>query len=483
MPSSSLNPNNNMANKTTKLILVYHQLQFQSNTPHFGLLSLAAYIRQKMPHVQIKIIDHPNPMKEILKFKPDIVGLTGASVEYQGAIDLAKKIRKKINPLIIIGGIHISTAPNSFNKIFDIGILGEGEITLSQVIEAYQNKQINHANLQNIDGLIYFYHRHLHFTKPRQLIPNIDELPFPARDMIPMENYLQNHKNFYNIKRMMIITTSRGCPYHCIYCSSSAHWGRFRFHSVDYVIKEMEHLINTYHVDGITFWDDLFIAPKERIIELAKEIKKRGWHKTITFIGQARSNLADEKVIKALKSINFKRLSFGFETYSPKMLDYLKVHSVQVEDNLKTIKLCKKYGIDVTAGFIVGSPTETIEDLKITYNTMKKYPLDVTNIYLLAAYPGTKMWQFCQEHDLVSDHMDLDRISTEIPLKACFQFWKKDPFDFLNDHLFLNLEKRHDKKYLKMILKIKRLSTIQNIKYYIKYSLKNPKAVLNLLIG
>lgn len=472
-----------MTNNKIKLVLVYHQMKFQSNTPHFGHLSLAAYIRQKFPYVELKIIDHSNPIKEILKFKPDIVGLTGASIEYQEAIDLAKIIRKKkqIKPLILIGGIHISTAPSTFNKVFDIGLLGEGEITLSQIIELYQKRQINHTNLQKIDGLVYFHHRRLFFTKPRQLIPNIDDLPFPARDMINMENYLKDHHNFYNIKRMMIITTSRGCPYHCIYCSSSAHWGKFRFHSVSYVIQEMESLIKTYNIDGITFWDDLFIAPPERIIELAKEIKKHGWHKKIAFIGQARSNLANEKIIKALKSINFKRLSFGFETYSPRMLDYLKVHSVQVKDNLETIRLCHKYNIDVTAGFIVGSPTETIEDLKITYDTMKKYPLDVTNIYLLAAYPGTKIWQYCQENNLVSDHMDLNRIYSEISLKTCFQFWKKDPFDFLDDHLFLNLEKRHDRKYLKMILKIRRLAAFQNLRYYIKYTIKNPQILFSFL--
>lgn len=469
-----------MADERLKLVLVYHQMKIQSNSPHFGLLSLAAYVKQKYSFVDVRVIENHNPLKQILNFKPDIVGFTGSSIEYKEAISLAHKVKKHSKALLILGGIHISTCPQSFNKIFNIGVIGEGEITLGELLELYKNKKINHRNLNQINGLVYFNKNKLIVTKPRSLIKNIDDLPIPARELIPMENYLKNQINLYGIKRNIILTTSRGCPYHCVYCASSAHWGSFRFHSVEYVIKEMEHLIKTYNVDGIIFWDDLFIAPKERLLLLVKEIKKRGWHKTMTFTGQARSNVADEDIIKALKSINVKRLSFGFETYSPKMLDYLKVNSVTVKDNIRTVKLCNKYGIDVTSGLIVGSPGETIEDLKITYNTMKKYPLDSTNIYLLAPYPGTKIWEYSKTNNLVTDNMDMDKVFTQIPLKACFEFWKKDRFYFLKGNVFLNQEKRHDRKYLSMILKMQRLATFQNYKFYFKYLLTDPQILLKI---
>lgn len=470
-----------MSNKKIKLVLVYHQMKVQGNVPHFGLLSLGAYVKQKFSFVEVKILDNPNPLRQILKYKPDIIGFTGASTEYKEAISLAKNVKKHSKALLLIGGIHISTCPQSFNNIFDIGVIGEGELTLGEILDLYKDKKINHNNLKKINGLVFFNKNKLIITKPRQLIKNIDDLPIPARELIPMENYLKNQINFYGIKRQMIITTSRGCPYHCVYCSSSAHWGSFRFHSVEYIINEIDHLIKTYKVDGIVFWDDLFIAPKSRLLLLVKEIKKRGWDKTIVFSGQARSNIADEDVIKALKSINTTRLSFGFETYSPKMLNYLKVNSVFVKDNIRTVKLCNKYDIDVTSGLIVGSPGETIKDLKITYNTMKKYPLDLTNIYLLAPYPGTKIWEYSKNNNIVSDDMDMNRVFTEIPLKTCFQFWKKDRFYFLKNHVFLNQEKRHDQQYLSMILKIKRLAFYQNNKYYFKYFKKNPQIIFRII--
>jgi len=472
-----------MTTKQIRLVLVYHQMKIQGNTPHFGLLSLGAYVKQKFPNVDIKVLDNPNPLKQILKFEPDIVGFTGASMEYQEAKSLAAKVRKKSKALLIIGGIHISTSPQTFSNIFDIGVIGEGEITLGEILKLYESKQINHQHLNQVDGLVYFYKNKLVLTKPRQLIKNIDDLPIPDRSLIPMENYIKNQLNLYGIKRLMVITTSRGCPYHCVYCSSSVHWGSFRFHSVEYIVKEMDHLINKYRVDGIVFWDDLFIAPKTRVLSLVEEIKKKGWDKTMVFYGQARSNMADEDVIKALKSINVKRLSFGFETYSQKMLNFLKVNSVSVKDNIRTVKLCNKYDIDVTAGLIVGSPGETLKDLQITYNTMKKYPLDVTNIYILIAYPGTKIWEFSKKNNLVFDNMDMNKIHTEIPLKACFQFWKKDRFYFLKDHVFLNQEKRHDRKYLSMILKIKLLATFQNYKYYLKYIFRDPKIISKVLFN
>lgn len=468
-------------NKKLRLVLVY-QMKTQTNTPHFGILSLAAYVNQKFPLFKIKVIEDANPLAKILSFKPDIVGITSSSPDYNLAITLAENIKKHIKSPIILGGIHITTCPNSFHKAFDIGVIGEGELTLGELLKLYVKKRkFNKKDLKNINGLIYLNNRKLVTTKPRKLIENIDELPFPAREIIPMEkHHFANQINLYGIKRMIIMTTTRGCPYHCVYCASPAHWTSYRFHSVGYIVREIEHLINKYKVDGITLWDDLFITPKSRLMQLVAEIKKRGWEKTVAFTGQARSNLVDEDIVKALKSINVRRLSFGFESYSPKMLNYLKANSVSVKQNIAAIKLCHKYGIEVTSGLIVGTPGETPEDLEINYQAMKKYPLESTNIYLLTAYPGTKIWQLATQNKLVSDNMDMGRLHTDIPFGAFFKFWKKDRFYFLQDHVFLNQAMRHHNAYLFMILKLNLLAICQNYFYYLKHFLANPKTLLNI---
>ena len=468
--------------KNIKLVLV-HCTKTWHSTPHLGIVSLSSYIEEKCPYVTTKVIEDTNPLKEILRNKPDIVGFTADSVDYEDTKIIASKIKQKTKTFLIIGGVHITACPESFNKNFDIGVVGEGEVTLFELLEAFQkNKKIKNTDYKKIDGVIYFDKKTIIKTKTRALIKNIDELPIPKREFVPMEKkYLSNQINLYGVKRMISLMTSRGCPYHCVYCGSPVQWGSVRFHSVDYVIKEIDYLIKKYKIDGINFFDDLFIAPKQRLLLLVEKIKEKGWDKTIVFSGLARANLIDEEIIKALKSINLKRLSFGFENFSPKILNYLKVNSVSVKDNINAINLCHKYGIAVSSGFIVGTPGETIKDLQITYAGMKKYPIENPSIYILLAYPGTKIWNFALDKGLVSKDMNMNKLFIRIPFMAYFKFWKKDRFYFLKDSVFLNQEKRYDKKYLSMILKMNFLAILQNYKFYFKYLLTDPKIIIKIL--
>ncbi|MDD2482690.1 MAG: B12-binding domain-containing radical SAM protein [Candidatus Shapirobacteria bacterium] len=471
----------NRKEKKIKLLLVNCE-KVWNNIPHFGLMCLGSCIKEKYPFVDIKIIEDSKPLKKIIKYHPNIVGFTVDSVNYDFTKSIAKKVKQSIKTKIIIGGTHITGCPDSFDKVFDVGVIGEGEITLGEIIEAYKNDKKNNIKNSKIDGLVYFEKNKLIKTKPRKLIQNIDQLPIPSREFVPMEKkYLSRQLNLYGMKRLTGMMTSRGCPYHCLHCASNVQWGSVRFHSVEYIIKEIDYLIKNYDIDGLYFFDDFFTAPKARLIHLANEIKKRGWHKKIVFSGFGKADLIDEDVVKALKSMNVKRISFGFESFSSKMLNYLKANSVSVEQNIKAIDLCHKYGIGVSSGFIVTIPGETIEDLQATYQLLKKHPIENPNIYILIAYPGTKIWDYALEKGLVSKNMNVDNLFTEIPLKACFEFWKKDRFYFLEDRVFLNPEKRHDQKYLSMILKIKLLITWLNFKFYFKYVLLNPIYIYKVL--
>ena len=238
--------------KKLKLILV-HCVKTQQNTPHLGIISLATYIEEKCPHIIIKVIEDINPLKEILRNKPDIIGFTADSVDYEDTKILASKIKKRSNAFLVIGGVHITACPESFNKIFDVGVIGEGEVTLFELLETY--KKTKKTDYQKIDGLIYFNKQTIIKNKPRALIKNIDELPIPKRNFVSMQKrYLSHQINLYGIKKSVSLMTSRGCPYHCVYCGSPVQWGSIRFHSVDYVINEIDYLIKEYKVDGINFF-------------------------------------------------------------------------------------------------------------------------------------------------------------------------------------------------------------------------------------
>ncbi len=466
-----------------RLVLV-NIWKIENHTPHFGLTALAAFLQRKISNLDIKIIEGFNPFKEIIKIKPDIIGFTSDTLAFQKTKNIATKVKKKLKIPILIGGVHITAMPESFSPPFDIGLIGEGEITLSELIRSFlKNKKFITSELKKIDGLIFKENKKIIINSPRKLIKNIDKLPFPAREITPMEEiYLKNQFNLFNVKRQISIMTSRGCPYHCVFCGSPVQWGAVRFHSPEYVIKEIKFLIKTYNIDSIMFWDDLFIAPIERLKKLKDLIIKNGLNKKLVFFGYARANLITEDVCKILSEMNTKRLIFGLESGSPKILNYLKQNSVTVEDNKRAVDLCRKYKITSSSGYIVGTPGETIDDLQMTYDLMKKHPLDNTQIYILTPYPGTKIWIEAKKNKLVSSNMDFNKLFVQLPSLKLIDFFKKEK-KLTKNRIFLNTKYKNDSKYMRLLFKMQKLAFSQNVFFYIKIIPKNLDLIKRLTLN
>lgn len=458
--------------------------QYPAQTPHFGLTSLAAYIRKEVSDIEIGIIEGIDPLKDIITFKPDIIGFTSDTFAYTKTLKQVNILRKefKSTPLII-GGVHITAMPESLDRNFDLGVIGEGEITLKELLKLFKEKgAFSKESLKKIRGLVFYDGRKIIKTKERELIKDIDELPYPARDLTPMnENYLKNQLNLFGVKKIATIMTSRGCPYKCIFCGSPVQWGMVRFHSPEYVVREIEFLLKEYNIDGIMFWDDLFIAPEARIKKIASLIKEKCLDRKITFFGYARANLINEKICSTLKTMNVKRLIFGMESGSEKILGYLKSNSVTIKDNLRSVKLCRKYGITSSSGYITGTPSETLGDLKKTYEFMKKYPLDNTQIYLLTPYPGTKIWEVAEKNNLVSRDMDFGKLFVQLPSLSLLDFFRKSKPDLIKGRIFLNTKYKDNKDYLNLIFKMHKLATKQNLLFYLTMLIKNPALIKNLI--
>jgi len=457
--------------------------KIENHTPHFGLTALAAFLQKRIPDLDIKIIEGFDPSKEIIKTKPDIIGFTSDTLAFQNTKKIAAKIKLKLKVPILIGGVHITAMPESFSSPFDVGLIGEGEITLSELIESFlKNKKFIPSELEKIDGLIFKENKKIIKNSPRKLIKNIDELPFPAREITPMENvYLKNQFNLFNVKRQISIMTSRGCPYHCVFCGSPVQWGAVRFHSPEYVIKEIKFLIKTYNIDSIMFWDDLFIAPIERLKKLKDLIVKNKLDKKLVFFGYARANLITEDVCKTLAEMNTKRLIFGLESGSPKILNYLKQNSVTVEDNKRAVDLCRKYGITSSSGYIVGTPGETLEDLQCTYNLMKHHPLDNTQIYILTPYPGTIIWKEAKKKKQVSNKMDFEKLFVQLPPLKFTDFFSSEK-NLIKNRIFLNTKYKNNKEYMKLFFKMQKLAFFQNVFFYIKMIPQNLDLIKRLIL-
>lgn len=468
--------------KQIKLVLV-NFWQFPIETPHFGLICLAAYIRRNFPQIKIRIIEGLNPEKTIIRSKPDLVGFTSDTLVYRKTIAKAKKVRKELTVPFVIGGIHISALPESLDPIFQIGVLGEGELTVGELLKLLIKKgRFLKEDLKKIKGIVFWDEGKLINNGRRELIKNIDELPYPARDLTPMEEfYLKNQLHLFGVRRMVTLMTSRGCPYRCVFCGSPVQWGAVRFHSPERVVNEIKKLVKEYQADGIMFWDDLFTAPVSRVEKMVELIKKGKLQQRLTFFGYARANLINEKMCRLLKSINVKRLIFGLESGSDKILGYLKQHSVTVADNRRAVKLCRKYGITTSSGFITGTPGETLADLRQTYEFMKKFPLDNTQIYILTPYPGTETWRRAEKENLVSKDMDFGKLFVQLAPLNLRDFFKRDKPGIIRGRIFLNSKYKNNREYLRLIFNMQKLAFWQNLAFYLRTVPQNLNMIVSFL--
>ena len=370
-------------------------IEIETRYPQLGLGYLVSYARKKLGRNahEFKVIN--NRVEENLDaFKPDIVGISCFSPNYGIAKKYASLCKKRKLP-VIVGGIHISLLPESFSKDMDVGIMFEGEETFAELVDLYASHgSLDTDKLSSVKGIFYRCNGRLNFTEPRPLIDKLDCIPYPARELLNLKG---THLSMF---------TSRGCPYRCIFCASSRFWTTTRFASAQYIAGEIKDLHFNYGAKLISIYDDLFIANKQRLQDLLDILDREGILGKIRFSCSARSNLVDDKMAKLLKELGVVSVALGLESGHSRVLKYLKGGNVTVEDNTAAVKLLTQNGITSNAAFVIGSPTETIEEIMTTYNFIKSVPLRNFNVYVMTPFPGTPIWQEAVEKGLISGDFD-----------------------------------------------------------------------------
>ncbi len=450
--------------------------------PIIGTLILTKYLREKCKNLDIILIDNTfdDVFSKIKEFKPDIVGFSTFTQSYPDAINFAKKVkRENKNVKIVIGGPHITTLPESLDKVFDFGVIGEGERTFVELIEAIRAKK----SISKIKGLVYFKNNKRIVNKKREDLSNIDEL-------FPIDYSLLNKKYFdvkfipevYKFGVSMGMMTSIGCPFNCRFCSIRACWTRLRFRNLDSVIKEINLLYSKYNVRHIDFFDDLFTASKERLREFHEKLKRAKLLGKLTFSCQARANTIDEEMCRILKSLNVKTLVFGFESGSDKVLRYIKKDdSLSAETNKQAIRICVKYGLNVYGCLMMGMPGEKLEDLDKTIEFIdfaKKAGVARLWVQVLIPLPATEMWEIAKQRG---------KIDSKVYEKISDVYHKEDPLLLDSDVPLAEFIKRYNlaKKKCRIFVYKTFLKTIMNnpraIFYFAKESPFYLKRLLNFL--
>jgi radical SAM superfamily enzyme YgiQ (UPF0313 family) len=373
---------------------------YQVSLPPLGIGYLSAYAKQQCWFVETSF---HHTVEELVAAKPDIIAVSATSENFTHATNLATQAKDALGKPVILGGMHITSIPHALPKVYDLGVVGEGEQTLVDILRMYQERpNAGPEDFRKLKGVSYHENGQVAMTPSQDLIKEMDELPYPDRDLIDHGWKVPNWETVH-------LVSSRGCPYKCSFCSSSLHWKRFRFFSPEYVAREIEYLRNRYNPEILYFFDDLFVGHIGRWREVVKLFRERRIHEGVRFRAYARVDLITEQMAEEFAELNFKYIDFGFESNSEKILKFLTKTRVTPEVNQRAMDLMAKYNISVGGNFIIGSPPETIEDMQETYDFAERNrdTIDRCSVGPLQPLPGTGVWNYAKMAGLV-DEMNFD---------------------------------------------------------------------------
>ena len=372
-----------------------------ATAPPLGLCYLAASLRQAK--MRSRIIDAlsfdktiEETTEEIVAQNPRYVGISTTTVGIFRAGELAGEI-KKTNPKIvtIIGGAHLAAVPQEtmerFSQ-FDIGVIGEGEHTIVQLVQALDSGY----DLKTVKGIIFRQKRGGLFAAiPQSPIEDLDSIPLPAWDMVPHLKYYHESATRFSRLPLGAIITSRGCPGKCLFCDTSVFGRRFRGHSADYVINMIEYLKSNYEIKSLVFYDDYFTVDRNRLKEICiKMIEKK---LDLEWVCSARVNAINEEMLTLMKCAGCFQIAFGIESGSQKILD-IQQKGITLDRIRNAVGMTSKAGIRTKGYFMIGHPTETPETIYQTIDFAKSIPLDNFQATYFTPLPGSPAYDIANKY-------------------------------------------------------------------------------------
>src|SRR3989338_449516 len=364
-----------------------------------NLAYLAAYLRRERPDINIEILDcealgltYPEIKQEIQRINPDLVGITCPTPAFTQVLEICRIIKHEISKDIItvLGGPHPTALPRETvaEKDVDVCVVFEGEITFTELVNSLDRG----ASLREVKGILFKdENNNIVENEKRGPFNDLDNLPFPARDLFNTDLYFSPPTKRTSNKKAGNMITSRGCPYQCTYCMASFMWERrVRFRSIKNVVDEIEECINKYGLGEFNFHDELFTVNKKRTIEFCQEVKKRDLH--IVWVCMCRVVYLDEETLREMKSAGCRKIMFGFESGSQMILDIMKKR-VALDKAEEAVKLVKKAGIKTAGNFMLGNIGETEETIRQTINLAKRLNCDTMAFFIASPYPGTEFYE------------------------------------------------------------------------------------------
>lgn len=369
--------------------------------PPLGIAYMAGVLQENNIDVEIldataEDMDFKDVEKELLKRKPDLVALTALTPTIGRALETAQVVKETLpDSIVVMGGYH-----PTFNFIetledenVDIVIRGEGEYIMLNLVQALENQ----SGLHDVKGIVFEdkNSKEIVVNPEAPLIQDLDELPFPALNLLPMKKYRLLDMDTH----MTTMITTRGCPMQCSFCSSAAmHGKKIRERSVENIVDEIEYLKTNYDIDTIAFMDDTFTLKKRKVMAICDEILKRNIE--IMWGCTSRVDTLDEKLLKKMKEAGCITIFIGVESADQQQLDNMcKNTTIAKIEN--AFKIAHKLKIRTIASVALGMPGDTKEIMNKTVKFVHKLKPNYAIYSLATPYPGTRFYKEAFEKNLI----------------------------------------------------------------------------------
>ena len=382
--------------------------------PPLSLCTMGAVLRDD--GFEVKINDCPSEgvnregLRKILKeYKSDLLVFSSStpSIKHDSKIPaLAKEVLPELK--VAAFGIHVGVLPDdtfTMSPGLDFILKGEPEFSALELARALSAGD----GFDRIAGLSFSLNGAVVHNENRPFYREIDDLPFPAWDLVDLDNYSLP----FTGKRFVMVMSSRGCPFDCTFCVAQSYYGKkIRKRSAERIVDEIEWTMKTHGIEDFFFWSESFTIVKKNVHELCDEILKRKLK--IRWVCNSRVDSVDRELLLKMKRAGCWMISYGIESGDQSILDRA-LKKVSLEQVERAIELTREVGFQMAGHFVLGLPGETEETLKKTAELSRKLDLDYAQFYCAAPWPGSRLYDMAvKEGWLNTDDWDKYEQSTMV---------------------------------------------------------------------
>jgi anaerobic magnesium-protoporphyrin IX monomethyl ester cyclase len=356
--------------------------------PPLGLAYITAVLKRNQ--VETKIIDLSVENIDLSTYlsleKPEIIGVSSIVTNARRALEIAKQ-SKSILPrsFVVIGGPYPSMMGDRLltrHREVDAAVVGEAEFNFLELVKRLQDGK----SLGAVEGLIFREDNRIRSNQMSNPIYPLDRIPYPAREELKMQLYGENGGSIF---------TSRGCPQQCIFCSRPVFGRKWRGHSPEYVLEEIEHLITAYGVTTLSVLDDNFTVDLARAEKILDGIIAKKWKLSIYFWNGMRVDHMTKTLMLKLKKAGCTTINFGVESVDPDVLAFIR-KGVSLDQIEQAIKLTRELGILANVFLMIGNPGDNAKVVDKIRNFVEKVRVDGVHLSMATPLMGTKFWDWVE---------------------------------------------------------------------------------------